>query len=116
MSLFNTKIVVRSINVGGNNGGKIASIFFGIGTIHGINQSFGIGIAFVGRMRRSIVQHGFINGIRRLVGKNARAQKADELLNLVNTTAFHDIVIHENVFTKEFHLRNTKRGWFSCNE
>jgi hypothetical protein len=55
------------------------------------------------------VQHGFINGIRRLVGKNTRAQKAHELFNFVDTTAFHNVVIHENIFTKEFNLiSNTK--------
>ena len=48
MTILNAKIVVRSINIGGNDTGKVTSIFFSIGAIHGINQSFGVGISFIG--------------------------------------------------------------------
>ena len=71
VTILNGKVVMRSINVGGNNAGKVATILFGVGTIQGINEALGVGISLIGRMRRTIVQHGFVNGIGRLVGKDA---------------------------------------------
>ena len=50
------------------------------------------------------MQHCFINRIRRLVWKDASRQKADQLFYLVNSAAFHDIVIDKNIFSKEFDL------------
>jgi hypothetical protein len=112
MTILNGKVIVRAINVGWNDGSEVASIFFRVGSIHGIDQTFGIGITFVTGMRWTIVQHGFVNGKSGLVGEDAGGKHGDELLDLVDAGTFHDIVIDEDVFAEEFDL------WYSgtCKE
>jgi hypothetical protein len=92
------------IHVGWDDGSEVASILFRVGTVHGINETFGIRVPFVGGMRWTIMKHGFVNGIGRLVGKDASGEHADKFFHLGNAAAFHDVVIDENVFTKKFDL------------
>ena len=71
MSILNTKVIMRSIDVGGNNGSEVASILFGIGSVHGINQSFGVRVSLVTGVGWSIVEHGFVDWVFGLVGEDA---------------------------------------------
>ena len=104
VSILNRKIVIRSIDIGGNDGCKVAAIFFGIRPIHCIDKTLGIGVAFIRGMGRSVVQHGFVNWIGGFIGEDTCGQEAHEFFHFVNTRAFHNIVIDENVFSKKFHL------------
>lgn len=104
VTILNAEIIEWTINVGGDNRGKVAPILFGIGTIHGINEAFGVGVTFVGGVGWTIVQHGFVDRVGGLVGKDASGEHGDEFFDFVNATTLHDIVVDENVFTKEFDL------------
>lgn len=55
-------------------------------------------------MRRSVMQHGFINRIRCLVGEDTSRKERHQLFDLVDTATFHDIVVDEDIFSKEFNL------------
>lgn len=70
MPIFNTKIVMRSIDVGGDDTGEVTAIFFSVGTVHGINETFGVCVSFVGGVGWSIVEHGFVNGVGGFVGED----------------------------------------------
>lgn len=105
MAILNGEIVVFSVNVGGDDGGKVAIVLFGVGSIHGVNQTFGIGVSLVGWMRRPVVQHGLIDWIRRFVWEDTGTQKADQFLDIVDAATFHDIVVDEDILAKEFHWR-----------
>ena len=67
MTIFDRKVIFWAINVGGNNGSKVASIFLGVGAIHGIDQALGVGISFVTGMGWSIVEHSLVDWVARLV-------------------------------------------------
>lgn len=71
MTILNGKVIVRAINVGGDDGSEVASVFFGIGPIHSINQTLGIRVSLVTWMWWTIVQHGFVNGVGSLVREDA---------------------------------------------
>jgi hypothetical protein len=104
VTILNGKVVMWSINVGGDNGRKVASIFFRICSVHGINETFGIRVAFVRGVGWTVVKHGFVNGIGGLVGKDAGGEHTDKFFNLGDAAALHDVVVDQNVFAKKFDL------------
>ncbi len=108
MPILNGKIIVWAVNVRGDDGSEVAPVLFGVGSIHGIDQTFGICISLIAGMRRTVVQHCLVDGVGRLVWKNAGRKHGDELLNFVDTAAFHDVVVDENIFAEKFylHIRN----------
>jgi ethanolamine ammonia-lyase large subunit len=75
--MLNGIIVMSPVNVGGDDGGKVASIFLSVGSTHGINKSFGVGVSFIGEVRGAVVNHGFVNGVACLVGEDAGGKTGD---------------------------------------
>ncbi len=55
-------------------------------------------------VRRSIVNHRFINWVRRLVREDASGQARYELLHLELVRTVHDIVIHQRIVTVKLDL------------
>mmetsp|Transcript_3980 Transcript_3980/g.7942 ORF Transcript_3980/g.7942 Transcript_3980/m.7942 type:complete len:396 (+) Transcript_3980:66-1253(+) len=104
MSPINREIIMRTVNIGGNDRSKVATILFRISTVQSVNQTLRVGISLVGRMRGSIVKHAFINRISGLVGKDTSRKEGNQFFDLVDSTAFHNVVVDEDIFTKEFHL------------
>ena len=104
VAVRNGKVVVGAVNVGGDDGGKVAAVLFGIGPVERVEEALGVGVAFVGRVRGSVVEHGLVNGVGGLVGEDAGGEKGDELGDLVDPTTLHDIVVEENVLAKELDL------------
>jgi hypothetical protein len=104
------KIIVRAVNVGGNDGSEIAPVLFGVGSIHGIDQTLGISISLIAGVRRTVVQHGFVDRVGGLVGENTCGKHGDKLLDFVDSAAFHNVVVNENIFTEKFDLRIRNKG------
>jgi hypothetical protein len=102
------EVIMRAVNVGGDDGSEVAPVFFGVGSIHGIDQTLGVRIPLITGVRRAVVKHGFVNGVRRLVRKDAGGKHGDELLNFVDAAAFHNVVVDENVLAEEFDLEIRK--------
>lgn len=71
MTILNTKVIMRSIDIGGDDTGEVASVFFGVGSVHGVDETFCVGVSFVGGVWGSVVEHGFIDGVGGFVGKDA---------------------------------------------
>lgn len=42
-----------------------------VAVVHRVHEALGDGVAQVGAMRSSVVQHGLVNGIGGLIGKDA---------------------------------------------
>lgn len=105
MTIRNGEVVMGSVNVGGDDTGEVASIFFMVGTVHGVDESFGVGISLVGRVGGSVVKHGFVDGVRGFVGEDAGREHGDKFGDFVDAAVFHDVVIDEGVFAVEFHLK-----------
>ncbi len=70
MSILNGEIIMWAIDVGGDDGCEVTSIFFSVGSVHGIDETFGEGISLIGWVRGSIMEHGFIDGISCFIGEN----------------------------------------------
>ena len=75
-----------------------------VSSVHGVDHPPGVRVSLVGAVGRSAVQHGLINWVRGLVWKDACGQVGDQLLDLVDAAALHDVVVHHNVFPVELYL------------
>jgi len=104
MPILNGEVVMRSVNVGGDDAGEVASILFMVGPVHGVNEAFGIGVPFIGGVWRSIVEHGLIDGVGGFVGEDAGGEHGDEFGDFVEAAVFHDVVVDKGVFAVEFNL------------
>ena len=71
VSILNAKIILRSVDIRGNDGCEVTPILLGVGSVHCIDKSFCIRVSLVGWMRWTIVKHGLVDRVRSLVGKDA---------------------------------------------
>jgi hypothetical protein len=106
VAVLDGEVVVRAVDVGGDDGGEVAPVLLSVGAVQGIDEALGVGVSLVGGMGRSVVKHGLIDGISRLVGKNAGGKERYEFLHLVDTAVLHDVVIDESVLAVELNLRS----------
>ena len=100
-SLLDIEIIMRAKHITGYDRGELTAILFMIGFVLNINHSLGVRVAKVGRMWRSIVNHGFIYGITGLVRKDAGRKTRDDLLNVMFLTHCKNVVIHLHVVPEE---------------
>jgi len=104
VTVLDREIIIGSINIGGNDGGEVASVFFGVGTVHGIDEALGKGITFVGGVRGSVMEHCFVDWIGGLVRENAGGEEGNKLLYVGDTAKFHDVIVDKDIFSVEFDL------------
>jgi hypothetical protein len=118
-------VVIRGTeDVCWDDGGEVAVVFVSVASVHHIDHSLRISIAFIGSMRRTIVNlrqaqrkerwawlrldHRLVDGISGFVREDASRETRDELLNFEFTTALQDIVVDQHILTKEFNLRTER--------
>ena len=111
MSILNAKVIVRTIDIRGNDGCEVTPILLGVGSVHGIDESFCVRISLVGRVGWTIVEHGFVDWVGGLVREDACREHGNEFGNLVNAAIFHNVVIYEGIFSVEFDLHDNSIGW-----
>jgi len=104
VSVLDGEIVMRAVDVGGDDAGEVASVFLVVGAVHGVDESFGIGVSFVGGVGGSVVEHSFVDWIGGFVGEDAGGEHGDEFGDFVDAAVFHDVVVDESVFTVKFDL------------
>lgn len=104
VSILNAKIIVRSVDIRGDDGREVTPIFFGVGSIHSIDKSFGIRVSLVRRMGWTIVKHSLVDWVGRLVGEDACREHGNEFGNFVDAAIFHNVVVDEGIFSVEFDL------------
>lgn len=114
MTVFQVVIVMRTKDVGWNDTGKLISVLISIAPkiqliveienkrlpIRDINHTLSVGITKVRIMWRTIVNHGFINRIRSLVGENASGQAGDYFADFEFVRIMDDIVINQKIITE----------------
>ena len=110
VAVLDGEVVVRAVDVGGDDGGEVAPVLLGVGAVHSVDEALGVGISLVGGVGRSVVQHGLVDGIGRLVGEDAGGEEGHELLDLVDAAVLHDIVVDESVLAVELDLMNKQEG------
>lgn len=104
VAVLDGKVVMRAVDVGGDDGGEIAPVLLGVGAVHGVDEALGVGISLVGGVRRSVVQHGLVDGVSRLVGEDAGGEEGHELLDLVDAAVLHDVIVDKSVLAVELNL------------
>jgi len=104
VAVLDGEVVVRAVDVGGDDGGEVAPVLLGVGAVHGVDEALGVGVSLVGGMGRSVVEHGLVDGVTRLVGEDAGGEEGHELLHLVDAAVLHDVVVDECVLAVELNL------------
>lgn len=97
-------VVVRAENVSGDKAGEVAAVLLVVAPVENVDHTLGIGVTLVAVVGRAVVNHGLIDGIGGLVGEDAGREEGDELLDLVDAAALHDVVVDENVLAIELDL------------
>lgn len=110
VAVLDGEVVVGTVNVGRDDGGEVAPVLLGVGAVHGVDEALGKGVALVGRVRGSVVEHRLVDGVGRLVGEDAGGEERNELLHLVNAAILHDIVINKGVLAVELDLSESKEA------
>lgn len=101
------EVVVRSVDVRGHDGGEVAAVLLGVQTIEHLDHTLRVRISLVRKMGRTVVHHGLVDGIRRLVRENASRQAGNEFLHLrvteeqwhhlELTAQLHHVHVHDDV-------------------
>ena len=104
VAVLDGEVVVRAVDVGGDDGGEVAPVLLSVCAIQGIDEALGVGISLVGWVGGTIVEHGLIDGIARLVGEDAGGEEGYELLHLVDAAILHDVVVNERILAVELNL------------
>jgi hypothetical protein len=102
--ILNGKVVMWSIDIGWNDGCKVAPVLFSVGTVHGVDKTLCISISFIRRVGRAIVEHSFINWIGRFVRENTSGEHRNEFFHLGNAAKFHNVVIDQGILSVKFNL------------
>mmetsp|Transcript_27371 Transcript_27371/g.43257 ORF Transcript_27371/g.43257 Transcript_27371/m.43257 type:complete len:295 (-) Transcript_27371:17-901(-) len=104
VSVLDVEVVVGAVDVCGYDGGEVAAVLLGVGPVHGVDESFGVGVSLVTGVGRSVVEHGLVDGVFGFVGEDACGEHAHEFGHLVDAAVFHDVVVDQSVFSVEFDL------------
>jgi hypothetical protein len=75
-------VVVGTKDVGGNDRGEVAAILLVVCLVLDIDHTLSVGIAKVGLVRRTVVDHGLIDRVGGLVGEDAGGKAGNYLLDL----------------------------------
>lgn len=65
-----------------NEIGSVVGMLFPL-PVHDIDHALGVGVAIVGVVGRTLVNHGLVNGVGGLVRENAGRQARNDLLDLL---------------------------------
>ena len=112
VAVLDGEVVVRAVDVGGDDGGEVAPVLLSVGAVQGIDEALGVGVSLIGWVGRTIVEHGLIDGIARLVGEDAGGEEGYELLHLVDAAVLHDVVIDERILAVELNLIKGRKRRF----
>jgi hypothetical protein len=63
------EVIVRPKDVGRHHRGPFAAVLVGVTSVLHVDHPLGVGVARVGRVRRSVVDHGLVDGIPAGVGR-----------------------------------------------
>jgi hypothetical protein len=80
--VFKVIVIMGAEDVGGDDRGEVASVLLVVSLVLNIDHTLSVSITKVGFVRRTVVDHGLINGIGGLVGENTCGKAGHELLDL----------------------------------
>ena len=95
MRILKIIIIMRAIDVGGNDGSEVAAVLFVVEMVEDIDHSFGVGVSKVGVVGGAVVEHVFVDGVGGFVGENTSRQTAHTFLHLKFEGTLQDIFINQ---------------------
>ena len=81
VAVVEVKVVVLPEDIRRNDRSEVATMLRLVHAVLDVHHTLRVRVAFVGEVRRAVVNHGFIDGKRRLVRKDAGRQARHELLD-----------------------------------
>jgi len=91
------EVIVGSKDIGGDDRGEVASVLLVVSAVHDIDHALGVRVTVVGVVRRTLMNHGLVNGVRGLVRENAGRQARNDLLDTKLLGVVQDVVVDEQV-------------------
>ena len=101
MAVADVEVVVGTEDVAGDDGGKFAAVLLSVSSVHHVQHALGVAVAEVAVVGRSVVDHGFVDGVGGLVRKNAGGQTRDDLFDAKFVTEPQDVLVHFHVLGEE---------------
>ena len=81
VTIIEMKIIVFAKNVRWNDRSEVASVLGLVHAVLDVHHTLSIRVPFVREVRWPVVNHGFVDGKRRLVRKDARRKTRNELFD-----------------------------------
>jgi len=97
MTIFNVKIILRSINIGRNNTNNIGAELFAVSASLYFKHAFSISITIIRVMRRSIMKHSFIDRVGSIIGEDASGEATNNFFDMKFVACFKDMKINEYI-------------------
>jgi hypothetical protein len=101
--ILQVEVVVRAIDIGGDNGGEHAPVFLMVSLVGHIDHTLCMRIGGVREVWRSIVHHGFVDGEGSLVGKDAGGQTRHQFLDAKLVRQLDHVLVHRHIVVEELH-------------
>jgi hypothetical protein len=70
VAVLDVKVVVGSEHIAGYDGGEHGSMLRGVAAVHYVDHALGVAVAKVAVVRGAVVNHGLVDGVRRLQNNN----------------------------------------------
>jgi len=77
---------------------------FRVTAIHDVNHSFGVAVAEVGVVRRSIMDHRLVDGIGRFVREDTSGEARHHLGHARLVTRVEDVVVDQHVLPEKLQV------------
>jgi len=81
MAIIEMEVVIFTENIRRNDGGEVATVLSLVHTVLKVHHALCVSVAFIGEVRWSVVNHGFVYWKRRLVREDASGEARHELLD-----------------------------------
>lgn len=102
--MFQVKVVVWTVDICGYNRRIVSTMLCVIRPVENVEHAFGVCVSLVGRMRRAIMHHGFVNGRpgpTNVVRKDAGRKAGHEFFDAERVGTLVDVEGHAHVSVEE---------------
>ena len=116
--IFERVVVSRPVDVGGNYARKVGVVLFIVCATVDLHNPLCVGIRVVRKMRRTVVKHRFVDGVRRLVGENTRRQDANAFVHVNFVRALQHIEVDLEVLLEhvDFEIHVLIQSAYTCGQ
>ena len=104
VGVLQVEVVVLAEDVGGDDGGVVAPVLGLVHAVLDVDHALGVGVALVGEVRGTVVDHGLVDREGGFIGEDAGGEAGHQLLHAALVALLEDVVVHVHVVPPELHL------------